>query len=178
MAKIDKVLAFVSGIGLAMAVIAILVMTLAITANVTARTIADVASIYVEEYSGYLFVILAYLGFTATLRSDRHITVDVAVRRLSRRMRQYVELVATFVSLVCLCYLLAKSVEYVAFSLEMGVRSYWISRSLMWPLQMFVPIGLLMFLLQMVWHFIRLVTAVVAGATEETAPAKPPGSGE
>ncbi|GAH47989.1 unnamed protein product [marine sediment metagenome] len=175
MAKIDKVLASMSSIGAGMGVVAIVIMVVVITVNVVARKTLDWAWLYVEEYSGYLLVLMVYLGLAYALRMGKHIRVELLVRRLSLRVSQGLELVTTLACLVTLCYLLTKSIDYLLFSLEWGVKSEWYSESIMWPFHLLVSIGLAMFILEMVGHFIRLV---VTGAKEKMPTASTPTIGE
>lgn len=160
MAKIDKVLASISSIGAGMGVVAIVIMVVVITVNVVARKTLGWAWLYVEEYSGYLLVLMVYLGLAYALRVGKHIRVELLVRRLSPKVSQYVELVTTLICLVILGYLLVKGIDYFLFSLEWGVKSEWYSESIMWPFHLLVPIGLTMFILGMAEHFIRLVVVV------------------
>ena len=157
MAKIDKVLASMSSIGAGMGVVAMVIMVVVITVNVVVRKTLDWAWLYVEEYSGYLLVLIVYLGLAYALRMGKHIRVELLVRRLPPKVRQYLELATTLICLVTLCYLLMKSIDYFLFSLEWGVKSEWYSESIMWPFHLLVPIGLAMFILGMAWHFIQLV---------------------
>ena len=156
-----------------MSVIAIVAMVVVITINVVVRKTLDWAWLYVEEYSGYLLVLMAYFGLAYALRMGKHIRVELLVNRLSPQVRQGVELVTTLACWVLLCYLLTKSIDYFVFSFEWGVKSEWYSQSIMWPFHLLVSLGLGLFTVAMAWHFIRLVMAVVTGARKKMPTSTP-----
>lgn len=154
---IDRISELISRAGVLLSALAIFAMTVVITINVVLRKTMDYSFLFVEEYSGYLIVLIVYFGLAWALRSEKHIHMELVVRQLSPRVRRGVELVNTVICLGLLGYFLVEGTKFALFSLELGIRSEWYSGSIMWPFHSLIPIGLAMFTLEMIGYFARII---------------------
>ena len=152
--KIDKVLSLISYAGAYLGAIAVTIMTVFITLNVIVRKVTDFSFIFVEEYSGYALVLIVYFGLAHALRSKKHISMELVFQHLPRRIQSIVAFITTSCCIIILCYLIYKSINYAIFSIQMGVRSDWLSQSILWPFHMLIPIGLLMFLGELIRYYL------------------------
>ncbi len=82
-----------SGIVLATGLVVIL--TILVAMNVTLRYGFNRPLFFVEEYSGYIVVALAFLGLGYTLKTKGHITLDVVINRLRGRVKAGLMLATT-----------------------------------------------------------------------------------
>lgn len=79
--------------GLALSAIAVLAMMLLITVEVLGRNLLRVSTLVADEMSGYLLVIVTFLGLAYTLRTGGFIRVDTYRARLRGRARRALDLV-------------------------------------------------------------------------------------
>lgn len=164
--KAERVVSTLSNIALALCAVVVVVMTFIITAYVTARGLGQ-SWVFVEEYSGYALVLIVYFGLAYTLRTGGHINVEIVVRFLRPRTRKVLEALTTLVALGVVCFMLERGIYWFLHAIRMGIHSDWPTESPMWIFHLFVPLGLGMFSLQILLHFIRTVMAAVVGVVEE-----------
>ena len=87
-------------VGAAMGVASIIIMTLMVTSNVLLRYGLDKPLLFADEYSGYLLVLIAFMGFAYTARQGAHVSVDIVTRRLSKRPREILDMITTVILIV------------------------------------------------------------------------------
>lgn len=89
------------GLGGTVAALMIIAMTLLVSINVVFRSLPGLKGLtFVEEYTGYLFVGIAFLGFADAFVSGSHVRVSLFLTRLQNRTRSYYEAPLTIVALI------------------------------------------------------------------------------
>ena len=161
--KMDRLAGHLSFVGVILSSVSVLLMVVFISVNVVLRKMAGFAFLFVEEYSGYLLVLITYLSLAYALRKGKHIHMDLIVSKIPQRLRDYIETTNSFLCLIVLFFLLVKMINFCYFSFEFRIRSDSQSQSIMWPLHFLVPLGLALFILEMSNHFIRLLSKLIKG---------------
>jgi len=152
--KLSKAIS-ISLAGLAAAVLVCWVFVIVIF--VTARALFNVQWMFVEEYTGYCMVLLTSFSFAFALRKGAHINVTAITDNVPKRMQKPFRIFADLVGLVVTVYLTWHGMKWLMHGLQGGERSWFPSRTLLWPVYALIPIGLgalsLEFLNQLVSNF-------------------------
>jgi TRAP-type C4-dicarboxylate transport system permease small subunit len=121
--------------------------------------------VFVEEFTAYFMVLGASFAFAYTLKSGRHIKVDVLIRLLPRLVRNILEVFTLLLGLVVATYLTEKSFEWFLSGVKRGTQSMFPSDIIMWPVYLIVPVGFaamdLVLLQQLYGSVIRLIKGEV-----------------
>lgn len=80
---IEKIVRLFSNVGLAMAILAILLMTILVVVEILGRGLLNVSTQLADEYSGYFLVALSYFGLGYTFRTGGFLRIQI----LSKVMR-------------------------------------------------------------------------------------------
>ena len=119
---------------------------------------------FVEEWSGYLLVLIAYLGMAYTLRSGGHLKVNMAIEHLPPRLRAGWEAFLSLVSLCIIIYLVVMAGNWwVHHLIANKVHSIWQSRTLLYIPYTFLIVGMICFTLAILMHIVRKATEAVVG---------------
>lgn len=149
----------INGVGVWLGGIAVLVMGVLITVEVIVRRLFNSSTYISDEVSGYLLVLVTFLGLGYTLREGSHIQVRMAVDRLSPRGIAWLRLGWCILGLAYAGLLAEKAWELVVDSYQMNAVAVSVVRTpQVWP-QAPIVIGLVLLMLQLV------VEAVDAGRT-------------
>jgi len=136
----------------------------------------DLASNAYIEAQWYLFSLVFLLGAAAALREDAHVRVDVIYGRLSRRVRNWIDLWGTFVFLIPFCvFAIAVSVPTVIDSwreLEVSPDPGGLPR---YPIKTLIPIAFVLLLLQGMAQAVRLFIRI-GSSSEDPIDALPSAS--
>ena len=163
--KIDRVVRVIELIGLVIPVIALVGIILTISANITIRHAFN--WVFVEEFGGYTLVLITYLTAAYTLRSGGHISVTLILRRLSRRVREVVEVFTSLVGLTIVVFFLYRAVILFSEAVESEVIAM---TPLGTPLSIpifFISVGLSFFILSLTLHLARKILVVFGALPEE-----------
>ena len=140
---------------------ALLVMTVGVTLDVLARYILGAGTKFAIELSGYLLVMITFLGLAYTHATDGHIRIDFLVKRLSPQARRWHDV---FDSLLFLAYtLILAYFGWVTFwtSYQFQTTSRTGMDVLVWPYQLVIPVGLVLTSLLLLANILhRLVVRV------------------
>lgn len=149
----DRMTRRIVALGGTMAALMIIAMTFLVSVNVIFRTLPGLKSLtFVEEYTGYLFVGLAFLGFADAFVAGSHVRVSLFLSRLRGRVRSYYEVPLTLVALA-----VTGAIGWF------GGRHFWgawahgdlaqtVSQTPLWIPRIAVPLGCAILLLALVAH--------------------------
>lgn len=129
-----------------------------VTIDVLARSIIGKTTLVSDEMSRYLLLAVVYLGLGLTQRAGRHIEVNVLKRWLPRQKRQRVEVAALVVGTLFVGYLTWLTAGTVVWNYVRDARSLTLVRTPLWIPHLFVPLGLAVFALNLVYDVIRRFT--------------------
>ena len=117
-------------------------MMFAITLDVFLRRVFNAPTIWANEASSYLLLVMVFMGAAYALREKAHIRIDVVVTKLPRRVQDWMQVISSIIFLIFTGIL-----GYFTWSIFMDtVRFAETSRSL-WdiplaPWQVWLPLGL------------------------------------
>lgn len=156
---LDKVSRIVSVSLVGLAGIALVSWVFVIVIFVTARSVFDVKWMFVEEYSGYCMVLLTCFSLAYALRRGAHIRVTAAVEFLSEKNQKILKIFADLIGLTVAIYLTSHGISWFLHGLGGGERSWFPSRTLLWPIYLLIPIGMTALALEFFHQFISALNA-------------------
>ncbi len=169
--RIDRVLERITRITSGASAFAIgtllVVWVILILVYVVARLSFQARWLFVPEFTEYWMVFLVFLSVAYTLRSRGHIKVDIVVRRFSKRVNIILEAITAFLSLLITCYLVERGIDWFLYAFSSHMYSMGPMHTLMWPIFIIVPIGLVLLGLELVLYFYRTVVRAVRGERAE-----------
>ncbi|WP_461209111.1 TRAP transporter small permease subunit [Desulfocurvus sp. DL9XJH121] len=112
------------------------------------RAFFNTSTLVASEYGGYALVGLVLFGLSYTMRENGFIRITLLYIHLPRRARRVADILCGLAACALTAFLLFFSVQmvYETWGLEMTADS--ISETPLWIPQLFIPLGLLLFLLQ------------------------------
>lgn len=140
--------------GLVAAVLLIAMMVL-ITVEVILRKFFGTSTKIAHDFSAHLYVAIVFLGVAETLRSGKHLRVTVIMERFGRRFQSIIYKINVIIATTYILMLLWFSAEFAITSYQKGSMTGTIVEIPEFIPEMFIPIGLLFFTLQLVAHLIR-----------------------
>ena len=166
--KIDKVVGRISISAAAISIIVLLFMVIMVTVYVVMRY-AGGKWTFVEEWVGYLLVLISYLGCAYALRSNGHVSVTVVIRLVPTKVRLWMSAVTSLLALVILVFFVERSISWLSYTwVEETVSSY-TSHTPMWIPSIFVTIGMVVFTIAMAMHLVHRVVYAIRGIEGEEA---------
>lgn len=124
------------------AAVGILAMTLIVTGDVSARFLAGAGTKWTLEYTGYLLVMVVFLGLAYTLKQRGHIRILFLVDRLPKKVQGWLGVVTSFIFLGFCAFLCHLTWNATWTSFTLGTTSRTGVDVLVWPYQLFMPMGL------------------------------------
>ena len=156
----------VSGQG-RIAAYAVLVMALMVTIDVILRFVFNAPTKFATEFAAYLLVVSVSFGLAYTLRERAHIRIDFITSRLPRRVRSWVQVITSIMALVFTGLLSWLNWGEFMTSLKLQTTSRTAMDVVIWPAQLFMPLGLLVISLLLILN-IYSETKVALGKVEKT----------
>ncbi|MFH1734423.1 MAG: TRAP transporter small permease [bacterium] len=143
------------------ACVCILFLVFLISTNVIFRYTGIAYWLFVEEWTGYLTVLIAYFMSADALMAGSHVTVNLVTKRISsERVRHILDVITSLVGLALVVYFLIKSTSFMIDAWESRQRSNFPSETLLWIPRSFVPVGLSVLSLALLirfWGTIRVL---------------------
>ncbi|KGF69037.1 sugar transporter [Hoeflea sp. BAL378] len=135
--------------------------------NATIRKMFDMSSNAWLEVQWYLFGAVFMLAAGYTLRKNEHVRIDVLAGSLSKRSRDWIDLIGHFVFLLPFCLMMT----YLAWpffwrSFKSGEMSSNAGGLIIWPAKAVVLAGFLLLTAQAVSEIIKRI-AIIRGLIEE-----------
>lgn len=126
-----------------------------INVEIVVRTLSNTSTFIADEYSGYFLVAVVLLGLAYALKHDAHIRVEVIRTRLGGKSKRIVDVMASLFGIILTLYVAYHAVLMTkdAYVLEMTADS--ISETPIFIPQIVIPLGLLVFALQLIATLIR-----------------------
>jgi len=163
--SIDRFVGLAANLLVVVAGVTLFVLPLVTTAYVILRQL-KIEIFFVEEWSGYLLVLMGWFAAAYTLRTGGHIDVALVYRHLRPRLKNAFLSAASLISVLIMVYLVKKSVDWFLYGLRTGIVSNFPSRTPIWIPYLFVPVGATVFTLTLFVLFIRRLIATVKGSGE------------
>lgn len=135
--------------------------------NATIRKMFDMSSNAWLEVQWYLFGAVFMLAAGYTLRKNEHVRIDVLAGNLSKRTRDWIDLVGHFIFLLPFCIMMT----YLAWpffwrSFQSGEMSSNAGGLIIWPAKASVLLGFILLTAQAVSEIIKRI-AIIRGLIED-----------
>ena len=112
---------------------------------------------FVEEYTGYLVMLLVMMGTSWVAKQKGHIDINLIPNLLRPRARIYLETLNFLVAMVVIALIFATMIPFIKYNFETGRTSWTFMRTLLAPVQLIMPIGLALFFIQTLVLFVNKV---------------------
>jgi C4-dicarboxylate transporter DctQ subunit len=169
---VDRLSRLLSNAGIALSGIAMLVSFALVIYGVVLRYGLNRPQSWLDELVGYLLVAIVMLGASDALRQREHIAIDIVTGKLDRKKRFWVAVLALASVAATAVIFLHEGWGAVAFSKMVDLRSTGHLDTPLWTVQLLIPIGGVLLLLNAATLLIRLLLRDLP--VDEVAPASDP----
>jgi len=145
---LNRIGVYIAGLGL-------LVMTGLVMTDVIMRRLLNAPIIFADEVAGYLLVLVTFLGLGYTLKADGHIQVGIIIDQISPRKRNYLKLLWCAFGIIFTILLLYMTWQVAWESYELKAFAPTPTQIPLFPFQIVMPIGCLLFLMQLVVELVN-----------------------
>ena len=146
---------YVSGIG-------VFIMSILITIEILGRYFFGFSLLIVDEWSGYLLVMVTFLGLAYTMQTRGFLQIEFLLNRLSYRKRHLFNLFLILLALVYSFIIGWKLILYTWSNYSAGIVSVSISQTPLYIPQLFMPLGMALLILQLISEAIRSILRLMA----------------
>lgn len=126
-----------------------LLIVLLISAEIVLRSLFNTSTLISDEYSAYFFVGVVLSGLAFTLKEDAHIRITLLTSILGEKGRAVFDILAIITAMAITSFALYHTSIMVFESWQLGMRADSISETPIYISQMVIPLGLLIFDLQL-----------------------------
>lgn len=165
---LDRLISRLSYGGAVMGVFGIIIMAVLITVSVVLRYFFRVGLPFTVEYSGYILVMVIFMGLAYTTLREAHVSVDFVIKRLSKKRRSILEITTTFLAMVMVVVFFWYDIDLFIKSKESGVTSLTKMLTPIWIPQIFLVLGMAIFCVATLTVVIRKVIDFRRRAQEGT----------
>jgi TRAP-type C4-dicarboxylate transport system permease small subunit len=169
---VDRLSRLLSDIAIAIAGLATLVSLVLVIYGVVLRYALNRPQSWLDELMGYLLVAIVMLGAADALRQREHIAIDLLTSRLNEAKRFWVAVLGMIAVAATAALFIAEGWGAVAFSKMVGLRSTGYLDTPLWTVQLLVPVGGFLLLLNAATLLARLLVKDLP--VDEIAPASDP----
>ncbi len=135
----------------------IIFMALLLTIEIIGRNLLNFSTLIAYDLTGLLLGCMTFLGLAESFRSKTHIRVDFLTIHFSEKWKGISNLIACFMALIYAFFVLTYSWKLFYRSLQLKATTYSSLTFPLWPFQIIIPLGTLVFILVLVWHTISIV---------------------
>lgn len=129
--------------GFFVAKIAVAVMLLIITAEIVARGAFNTSLLVVNEFAGYMLLIMTFFGAANSLRSGALLRIEFVLFSLPRRARAVADTLFDTAALVLVLILFRHLIAFTWSTWTRGMVAPTLSEIPLWIPQIFMPVGCL-----------------------------------
>jgi TRAP-type C4-dicarboxylate transport system permease small subunit len=143
------IISLFSTVGMYVAGFGILIMAVLITTEIVGRHLFGFSILVVDEWSGYLLVMVTFLGLAYTMKTNGFLQIEFLLNRLSPKQRRIFH---TFLISVAFFYSILidhKLITYTWSSYATGLVSVSISQTPLFIPQLFMPLGMTLLALEL-----------------------------
>ena len=131
------------------AVVALVTIMVLVTVEVLLRKLLGISTRIAHQFSAYLIVALLFFGIAETLRVGKHLRVTVLFDRLHPKIRSVLYKASLLIAIVFILFLLWAATGLVVTSYGRGAMTEGLVRIPEFIPELFIPIGLFFFVLQL-----------------------------
>ena len=152
---------FLSTAGMYISGIGISCMAMFITLEIADRHLFGHSLLIVDEWSGYLLVIVTFLGLAYTMKTNGFLQIEFFLNRLSLRSRRVFHFALVLLALLYAVLIDYRLMLYAWSSYVTGQVSISISQTPLYIPQLFMPLGMSVLVLELLREGIRSVLALL-----------------
>jgi len=156
----DKVSYYLSRISAATAGASIFLMMWMISLNVVMRKVFNRPLVFTEEYSGFLFIFIIFMGLSYVTRQGLHITVEIAYRRFSKKIQNIMDVATMLLNSIVVATYSFFALKVFIQALHMKEESI-VTYTPIWIPTVFMCLGLLLFLLEALNRLIKSISIAI-----------------
>ena len=134
-----------------------------ICAGVFNRLFIHQSWMFVEEWSGLALVPMSYLSFGYAHRYNKHLKMDLIVKRMSIRGQNIMAIFAAVFSLLCLVYLMGFSYNWLDYCITRNALSSGPMQTPLWIFSLSILVGMIILTLDMIGFLINRVIHMITG---------------
>lgn len=132
-----------------------ILIVLLIVVEIVARTVFNASTLISDEYSAYFFVAVVMSGLAFSMKEGAHIRISIVRSRLSQQGQRILDLVVLLIALILSCFALYHAILMTYDVWDLGMTADSISETPIFIPQLVIPVGLLLFILQLASGFLR-----------------------
>ena len=129
-----------------------------IAVEILLRSVFNTSTLISDEYSAYFFVCVVLLGLAFTLREEGHIRITLLTSVIGSKGQAFLDILATAMAIAITSFALYYAGAMVYDSWSLGMEADSISETPIYLSQMVIPVGLLLFDLQLVARLLKRFT--------------------
>lgn len=137
----------VSKVGAYLASILLVLLVGLILVEIFGRSFFNYSTMIADEYSGYLYLALVFLGLGYTFEKEKHIRITLITSRLNERSKRIADIVAGFCITAILLFILYRSWLFMADTKEMEMVSENVSETPLYLTQIPMVLGIIIFII-------------------------------
>lgn len=139
-----------SFLGAYLSALLLIFLTLLILTEIFLRYFFDISTMIADEYSGYLFLALIFLGLAYTFNEDSHIRINILTSKMNKKSNKIIDVIAGIISIIILSFALYRTILFTYDSYSMEMLSESVSETPLYLTQVVMPLGILIFILNIV----------------------------
>lgn len=147
----------------------IVALMLIVASEVVSRSVFNHSFLVADEYSGYIAVMLVFLGIPYALHEEALLRVDFFFERMRGRWRLLVALLFDLISLAVTLIIGFYLTRMALTTFERGTFSSTPAMTPLWIPQIVMPVGILLLTVVLLARLFRGVHALRGGAQSERA---------
>jgi TRAP-type C4-dicarboxylate transport system permease small subunit len=141
--------------GSLLAVVMLSALTFLVTLEVILRKVFATSTLMADEYAGYFFVGILYLGAAYTMSRKRHIVIDVVKPRLRWHLQITLSRVMCLINTTVFAILTYCGIDLVIYNFSRNIVAATVFSTPQYLPMLVIPIGMALLALQSVAEFIK-----------------------
>ncbi len=156
MTPLRRMISLFSSLGLWISGIAVLLMTLLITVEVVGRRVLNFTTLIADEFSGYLLVVITFMGAAYTLKSGGFTRMELVYNQFKTTGRRVLDFVFNLVSLAFLIILDYWLWDHIISNYRSSMASISILQTPLYIPKLFMGVGATLLLFQVILELVAL----------------------
>ena len=170
----DKTITIMMAISAALVLLA----ALAVTVDVLMRYAFAMTYAGLFEITEYSLLWITFLGTAWIMKNNRHVRVDLVINRLNPRHGAILNAVASIISVLLLMAMTWYTARLTLHDLQTDFTLSGVLRTPKWPLEIIIPIGFFLLLIQLLRNTYRHLTSLKALSRGQQIPSDSTTGGE
>ena len=144
--------------GAYLAALLLVSLTLLILTEIFIRYFFDLSTMIADEYGGYLYLALIFLGLAYTFNEYAHIRINILTSKMSEKSNRFVDVIAGIITILILIFTLYRTILFTYDSYSMEMVSEAVSATPLYLTQLVMPLGIPLFLLSVLVFVLKGLT--------------------